>query len=42
MPEYFPPQPSQPPQLGPQWSTWIVIVAVMFLAAVFGFYYYTS
>jgi hypothetical protein len=33
---------SSPPRLGPQWSGWIVIVAVLFLLAVFAFYYYTS
>jgi hypothetical protein len=31
-----------PPQLGQQWSAWIVVVAVLFLIAVFAFYFYTS
>jgi hypothetical protein len=35
----FPPPP--PPRLGPQWSAWIVIVAVLFLVAVFAFYFFT-
>jgi len=38
MTQYLPP--SSPPRLGPQWSVWIVIVAVLFLLAVFAFYYY--
>jgi hypothetical protein len=29
-----------PPRLGPQWSTWIVIVATLFLIAVSTFYFY--
>jgi hypothetical protein len=33
-------QAPQPPQLEPQWSTWIVIIAVLFLIAVFAFYFY--
>jgi hypothetical protein len=31
-----------PPQLGPQWSTWIVLVAVLFLIAVAAFDVFTS
>jgi hypothetical protein len=40
MPRSFPFQAPQPPQLEPQWSTWIVIIAVLFLIAVFAFYFY--
>ena len=32
--------PSSPPRLDPGWSNWIIVVAVMFLAAVFAFYYF--
>jgi hypothetical protein len=39
MPQLFPSQP-RPPQLGPQWSIWIVIVAILFLISVFAFYFY--
>jgi hypothetical protein len=39
MPQLFPSQP-RPPQLSPQWSTWIVIVAILFLISVFAFYFY--
>jgi hypothetical protein len=31
-----------PPMLGPQWSAWIVIVAILFLVAVFAFYVYVK
>jgi hypothetical protein len=40
MPQSFSFQAPQPPQLEPQWSTWIVIIAVLFLIAVFAFYFY--
>jgi hypothetical protein len=40
MPDLFPFQPPPPPRLGPEWSAGIVIVAVLFLLAVFGFYFY--
>jgi hypothetical protein len=40
MPQSSPVQPAGPPQLGPQWSAWIMIVAILFLAAVFAFYFY--
>jgi len=33
---------SDPPTLGPEWSVWIVLVAVLFLIAVFAFYYFTA
>jgi len=36
----FPFQPPPPPRLGPEWSTWIVIIAIMFFIAVFAFYFY--
>jgi hypothetical protein len=40
MPGSFPFQPPPPPQLGPQWSVWIVIVAVLLIVvAVFGLYF---
>jgi len=42
MAESFPVPSSSPPQLGPQWSTWIIIVAILFLIAVFAFYWDTS
>ena len=32
--------PSTPPQLDSSWSIGIMIVAVLFLAAVFAFYYF--
>jgi hypothetical protein len=32
--------PGSPPELGPGWSVWIVVVAALFLMAVFAFYYY--
>ena len=35
------PQPT-PPTLGPQWSAWIIIVAILFLAAVLTFYIYVK
>ena len=35
------PQPA-PPTLGPQWSAWIMIVAILFLIAVFAFYAYVK
>jgi hypothetical protein len=38
MPQLFPS--ARPPQLGPQWSVGIVIVAVLFLVCVFAFYFY--
>jgi hypothetical protein len=31
---------SGPPRLDQQWSAWIVIVAMLFLGAVFAFYYF--
>ena len=37
---FLPPSPRE--RLGPQWSGWIMIVAVLFLIAVFAFYFYTS
>ena len=40
MPQSFQVPPAAPPSLGPQWSTWIVIVAVVFLLAVLAFYLY--
>jgi hypothetical protein len=39
MSQSFPFQPPPPPRLGPPWSAWIVIVAVLFLIAVFAFYF---
>lgn len=36
----LPNPPSGPPRIGPEDSTVIMIVAVLFLAAVFAFYYY--
>jgi hypothetical protein len=39
MPQMFPVQ-SPSPRLDPQWSSWILIVAVLFLVAVFLFYFY--
>lgn len=42
MPDSFPFGSPSAPNLGPQWSTWIVIVAVLFLVVVFAFYFYTS
>jgi uncharacterized protein YpmB len=38
MSQLFPP-PSRP-SVGPEWSTWIIIVAVLFLVCVVAFYYY--
>jgi hypothetical protein len=38
MPGSFPFQPPPPPRLGPQWSGWIVIVAILFLLAIVAFY----
>ena len=35
------PQPG-PPKLEPRWSAWIVIVAILFLVAVFAFYLYVK
>jgi hypothetical protein len=29
-----------PPQLGPDWSSWIMIVAVLFIVSVIMFYVY--
>jgi len=40
MPQSFPVPPSSPPSLGPQWSVWIIIVAIIFLMAVLAFYLY--
>ena len=40
MSQSFPFQPPPPPRLGPQWSAWIVIVAVLFLVAVSAFYFF--
>ena len=31
-----------PPNLGPEWSIWIMVVAVLFLIAVAMFYIYAS
>jgi hypothetical protein len=38
----FPFDPPPPPRLGPEWSAWIIIIAVLFLAAVVVFYVATS
>ena len=40
MAQWFPSQPPPPPRLGPEWATWIVIVAVLFLMTVAVFYLY--
>jgi hypothetical protein len=40
MTQSFPFQPPPPPRLGPQWSAWIVIVAILFLIAVLAFYFF--
>jgi len=34
----FPFEPPPPPRFGPEWATWIIIIAVLFLAAVVVFY----
>ena len=40
MPQWFPSRSPAPSQLDSQWSALIVIVGVLFLVAVFAFYYY--
>jgi hypothetical protein len=38
MPGQFGIRPPGPPNLGPEWSIWIMVVAVLFLIAVAMFY----
>jgi hypothetical protein len=42
MPGLFSLRPPGPPQLGPDWSVWIMIVAVLFIVSVIMFYVYVS
>jgi hypothetical protein len=42
MPQSSPVPSPGPPRLGPEWSTLIVIVAILFLLAVWAFYFYAS
>jgi len=41
MSQFFPFRPA-PPRVGPEWSVLIMVVAILFLLAVFAFYFYTS
>jgi hypothetical protein len=41
MPQLLPPT-GPSPRLGPEWSSWIVIVAILFFAVVFAFYFFTA
>ena len=40
MPGQFSLRPPGPPRLSPDWSIWIMIVAVLFIVAVIMFYVY--
>jgi hypothetical protein len=42
MPGLFSMRPGAPPQLGPDWSIWIMIIAVLFIVSVIMFYAYVS
>lgn len=40
MPRSFPFAPPPPPRLGPDWSSWVVIVAVLLLLGALALYFY--